>query len=389
IEEKGFTLVEHPSKVYKILDSQEYIDRNQPLHPILDIDTKQKPDPTNSELPSLDSEKISREDLMSKILIAYIDALSLIPECMPFLQSFALASSSNTNKCSWHIVYSHTQFIDYRELKGFMKKVIELVGELYSKFIDNEFKNLEDYLVQPKSNYSVIWPQTFSDEKPAEEEFKLIDDDDTLVKGANLVIEKYEWLQIGRAKKGFINFQCYWQKQYKPDHKGLSFDKVSDKVESEVKLKKWGLIERLLKAVKHPRPLVELSGNNINVKEMENAPEAYSDFMSEEPTTTLIRSPIASGKTKTLREILNSLAKNVIIVQVESTHRLNFHGGRSHVVILDESAVHVVAMDTFANESTLAFLRQYWGSEAIHKGLEMLKEDRKQRQDDFADINAI
>ncbi|CAG8772275.1 16775_t:CDS:1, partial [Racocetra persica] len=80
IEEKGFTLVEHPSKVYKILDSYEYIDRNQPLRPILDIDARQKPDPTNSELPSLDSEKISREDLMSKILIAYIDALSLIPE---------------------------------------------------------------------------------------------------------------------------------------------------------------------------------------------------------------------------------------------------------------------------------------------------------------------
>ncbi|CAG8708133.1 18414_t:CDS:1, partial [Racocetra persica] len=78
--EKGFTLVEHPSKVYKILDSHECIDGNQPLRPILDIDARQKPDSTNSELPSLDSEKISHEDLMSKILIAYIDALSLIPE---------------------------------------------------------------------------------------------------------------------------------------------------------------------------------------------------------------------------------------------------------------------------------------------------------------------
>ncbi|CAG8824674.1 20035_t:CDS:2, partial [Gigaspora rosea] len=104
-----------------------------------------------------------------------------------------------------------------------------------------------------------------------------------------------------------------------------------------------------------------------------------------------------------------------------------------------KSAVHVVAMDAFANESTLAFLRQYRGenirvfdnkyqprksetvkilydlnkgSEAIRKGLEMLKEanqasklqkpdgscvlsrvyfsqmDGKQRQNDFADINA-
>ncbi|RIB20582.1 hypothetical protein C2G38_2035145 [Gigaspora rosea] len=120
----------------------------------------------------------------------------------------------------------------------------------------------------------------------------------------------------------------------------------------------------------------------------------------------------------------------VIIVQVESTHCLNFHGGHSHVVILDEvngimrqmasgiharesenamrdllkSAIHVVAMDAFANESTLVFLRQYRGeniqvfdnryqprksetvkilydsnkgSEAICKGLEMLKEGKR------------
>ncbi|CAG8750599.1 24425_t:CDS:1, partial [Racocetra persica] len=80
IGEKGFTLVEHPSEVYKIFDSHECIGGNQPLRPILDIDARQKPDPTNSELPSLDSEKISREDLISKILIAYIDVLSLISE---------------------------------------------------------------------------------------------------------------------------------------------------------------------------------------------------------------------------------------------------------------------------------------------------------------------
>ncbi|CAG8438849.1 9101_t:CDS:2 [Cetraspora pellucida] len=529
IKEK-FTLVNHPSEVYRIPDIYECID------------------------------------------VACADALSLIPDYMPYLNSFALASSSNAEKCSWHIIYPRARFIDYRELKGFTEKVMELVGEPYSKFIDNGlpkthfnlqllgsakegrikrpaiflvkngFKNLDDYLVQPKENYSVIWPRTFSSEESVKAEFQPIDDDDALVKGANLAFAEYGWLQIGRIEKGFINFQaqsvkecsiydvkhnndqlygfihqngyfvlkCYRQKQYKPEHKGLSFGKVSDKVKSKEKPKKWGLCERLPKAVKNPCPLVDLSGNNINVKEMKNTPEAYPDFMSEEPTTTLIRLPVASGKTKTLREILNSLAKSeanlpcfnwvsyrktlsnetkskIEVLQksglrVESTHRLNFHEGHFHVVILDEangimhqmasgihaqesenamrdllkSAVHVVAMDAFANELTLAFLRQYRGeniqvfnnkyqprksetvkilydsnkgSEAIRKGLEMLKEgkrvvfsmtsckkaraianqasklqkpdgsfilscvyfsqmDGKQRQDDFADINA-
>src|SRR5204862_6449432 len=139
-------------------------------------------------------------------------------------------------------------------------------------------------------------------------EFQPIYDENALVKGANLVIAKYEWLQIGRTEKRFISFEsqsvkecpicevkhekdqlygfirknghfilkCYRGKQYKLDHKGLSFDKVSDKVESKVK-PKWGLIERLPNAVKHPRLLAELSGKNINVSEMEDAPEAYPD----------------------------------------------------------------------------------------------------------------
>ena len=82
-----------------------------------------------------------------------------------------------------------------------MKEVIKLDGKPYSKFIDvglpksrfslwifgsakegrvkrpaissveHGFNWLEYYLVQPKSDCSEIWPQTFSDEKPTEAEF--------------------------------------------------------------------------------------------------------------------------------------------------------------------------------------------------------------------------
>ena len=292
-------MVNHPSEVYRIPDTHECINGNQPLCLIIDIDARQKPDSTNPKQLFLDDKKITREDLLSRILVTCADALSLIPDYMPYLNSFALASSSNAEKCSWHIIYPRAQFIDYRELKGFTEKVMKLVGEPYSKFIDNglpkthfnlrllgsakearikrpaissvknRFKNLDDYLVQPKENYSMIWPRTFSSEEPVKAEFQPIDDDDALVKGANLAIAEYGWLQIGRIEKGFINFQaqsvkecpicdvkhdkdqlygfirqngyfvlkCYHQKQYKPDHKGLSFDKISDKVESEVKPK--------------------------------------------------------------------------------------------------------------------------------------------------------
>ncbi len=56
--------------------------------------------------------------------------------------------------------------------------------------------------------------------------------------------------------------------------------------------------------------LSKLFEKNINVKEIEEAPEAYSDFLNSVCSTTLIRSPIGTGKTKALRGILNSLAGN-------------------------------------------------------------------------------
>jgi len=55
--------------------------------------------------------------------------------------------------------------------------------------------------------------------------------------------------------------------------------------------------------VLNPHLLPELSGEVINVKEMEDFPEAYPNFLSKEPSTTLIRSPMMTGKTKGLRNI--------------------------------------------------------------------------------------
>jgi hypothetical protein len=147
-----------------------------------------KSDPMNPELPSLDGYKISCKDLLSKILIACTDIIYSDLNHFIILNAFALASSSNANKCSWHIIYPYARFIDYRDLEGFVKKVSERVGEPYSKFIDIDlyksrfslrllgsakedrvkrpaissvkegYCKLENYLVQPKFDASEIWP---------------------------------------------------------------------------------------------------------------------------------------------------------------------------------------------------------------------------------------
>jgi len=136
VAEKGFTLVDHPSEIYGLPDSHECINGNLPLHLILDIDVRQKPDSMNSELPFLDKYKISRNDLLSKILIACIDIIYSDLKHLITLNDFTLASSSNNDKCSWHIIYPLAYFIDYRDLRGFVKKVTDRVRKPYSEFID-------------------------------------------------------------------------------------------------------------------------------------------------------------------------------------------------------------------------------------------------------------
>src|SRR5438046_4762858 len=148
----------------------------------------------NPKIPSLDGYKISREDLLSRILIACADIIYSDLNHFIILNAFALASSSNANKCSWHIVYPYARFIDYRDLKGFVEKVTVRVGKPYSEFIDiglykSRFSlrllgsakedrvkrpaissvkeghcKLKDYLVQLKLDASEIWPRTFSPE---------------------------------------------------------------------------------------------------------------------------------------------------------------------------------------------------------------------------------
>jgi hypothetical protein len=210
---KDFTVVNHPSEVYGLPDAHKCIDGNLSLWLVLNIDARQKPDPMNPELPSLDGNKISREDLLSKILTAYVDILYFDLKHFAILDAFVLANSSNSNKCSWHIVYLYARFIDYRDLKDFAEKVAERVGKSYSEFIDigfyksrfslqllgsakeNRIKKptlssvkkgyckLENYLVQPKWNASEIWSRTFSSEKLEKDEFQPIEDETALSKG--------------------------------------------------------------------------------------------------------------------------------------------------------------------------------------------------------------
>ncbi|PKC54224.1 hypothetical protein RhiirA1_477731, partial [Rhizophagus irregularis] len=375
--------------------------------------------------------------------------------------AFALASSSNANKCSWHIVYPYAHFIDYRDLEGFVKKVADRIGKPYSVFIDFDlYKSRfslrlfgsakEDRVKGPAiSSIKIGYCKLENYLKPEKEEFQPIEDKTALSVRAGLVIAKYGWLEIGDIRKEFINFQarsleacpicnikykkdqlygflrsngcfvlkCYRQKNYKPDHKGLAFRKVT-----EVSAKsKRGIVERIGDAISNPRPLIELSEMMINVEKLKDASEkttalreiimalkdkvhdisflpcfiwiSYRKSLSNESKAKLDDLKALGLRICNYQNTLEDLSIDkwdIIIVQVESLFRIEFTT-RPFVAILDEanaimrqissstnarksenamrnvlrSARHVLAMDVFANTSTLSFLQTY-RSENIH-----------------------
>src|ERR1043165_4286477 len=94
---KGFTVIDHLFEVYGLSDTHEYIDGNLPLCLVLDIDVRQNPNSMNPKLSFLDKYKITRKDLLSKILITCADIIySNLKHLVP-LNAFTLTSSSNAD----------------------------------------------------------------------------------------------------------------------------------------------------------------------------------------------------------------------------------------------------------------------------------------------------
>ncbi|GES72984.1 hypothetical protein GLOIN_2v1766843 [Rhizophagus clarus] len=275
VAEKGFTVVDHPSEVYGLPDTHECIDGSLPLRLVLDIDARQKPDFMNPELPSLDGYKISREDLLSRILTVCVNIINTDLKHFAILDAFALASSSNSNKCSWHIVYLHARFIDYRDLRSFVEKINNKIRKPYSEFID---------IGLYKSRFSL-----------------------RLLRSAKEDRVKRPAISSVKNSNGCFVLKCYRQKNYKPDHKGLAFGKV---IKISAKPKR-GIVERIGDAISNPRPLIELSEIMINVEKLKDAPEVYPNFLGIEKMITLIRSPLGIWKTTTLREIIMALKNKV------------------------------------------------------------------------------
>ncbi|CAG8810578.1 4371_t:CDS:1, partial [Gigaspora rosea] len=124
VEYKKFSAVDDIFEVYGLPGIHKCINGQRPLRPVIDIDA-------SSEKMRL--EKVNTRDIFIRICCSFIRALYRILDCSweEILKGLVIATSSDSSKCSYHLLYASTLLIDYLELKEFTELVYKLTGEKY------------------------------------------------------------------------------------------------------------------------------------------------------------------------------------------------------------------------------------------------------------------
>ena len=81
---------------------------------------------------------IKAQEVFIRICLSFIRALYRILDCSweNILNGLVIATSSDSSKCSYHVLYAPALLIDHYELKAFTELVYTLTGEKFGKFID-------------------------------------------------------------------------------------------------------------------------------------------------------------------------------------------------------------------------------------------------------------
>jgi len=128
-EYKKFSVVDDISEVYGISGIHECVNGQNPLRPVIDIDASKE---------RMEAENVNTKNVFFNICCSFVRALYRILDCSweEIIKGLVIMTSSNPDKCSYHLLYAPALLIDYQELKAFTELVYKLTGEKYGKFID-------------------------------------------------------------------------------------------------------------------------------------------------------------------------------------------------------------------------------------------------------------
>src|SRR6266542_2530452 len=81
---------------------------------------------------------VKMQEVFIRICLFFIRALYRILNCSwkNILNGLVIATSSDSSKCSYHILYALALLIDHHELKAFTELVYTITSEKFGKYID-------------------------------------------------------------------------------------------------------------------------------------------------------------------------------------------------------------------------------------------------------------
>ena len=124
-----FSVADDISEVYGLPGIHECINGQKPLRAVIDIDATQEDMEANGVKPG---------SVFIRICCSFIRALYRILDCTweDILKGLVIATSSDSSKCSYHIIYTPVLLINHHELKAFTELVYIITGEKFGKYID-------------------------------------------------------------------------------------------------------------------------------------------------------------------------------------------------------------------------------------------------------------
>jgi hypothetical protein len=229
-----FSIADDISEVYGLPGIHECINGQKSLRAVIDIDASQE---------DMETSGVKAQEVFIRICLSFTRALYRILDCSweNILNGLVIAISSDSSKCSYHILYALALLINHHELKAFTELVYNITGEKFGKYIDrglpgqnfnlrligsakkghvkrillssitNGWNELDHTRVQPPTSLGLkVRPRMLSVEKN-NSPLKIIVGHDILQKCADFVLQKYsnyfrECTIEERDSKNFVYF---------------------------------------------------------------------------------------------------------------------------------------------------------------------------------------
>ncbi|PKY43752.1 hypothetical protein RhiirA4_457825 [Rhizophagus irregularis] len=223
---------EKGSSLYNAYDRDEVEDR---LVIKIDQDDRAQKD--------MEATGVKAQEVFFQICLSFIRTLYRILDCCweDILNGLVIATSSDSSKCSYHILYAPALLIDHHELKAFTELVYTITSEKFSKYIDrglpgqnfnlrligsakkgcvkrilqfsldNDWNELKHTRVQPPTSLRLkVRPRMLSIEKN-NNPLRILVGSDILQKYAELVLQKYsnylrDWTIEKKDSENFVYF---------------------------------------------------------------------------------------------------------------------------------------------------------------------------------------